>query len=364
MDSPMIISRHLNAEPPTLADTRPELASLDPALAAALAKDPDDRFPRCLEFARALAEQAAAEVPSLNSAPTARAVSAPRNIESAKPAPVHEAAPPAADTTATRTRWVIPAALVAVVLLACAIKLVWRPWQRQHPGAPPIATSITPTVTIAKPGSPTVTVAPSQSEVEPKTLEAATAAEQGKTDRFAPGDFAGEWLLFSRRLRDVLSQNDYVTYAKTCWKSPLGMTVTGLRMEGDSKAIVRGRVSVVTMSYTMVYEDGRWYQQPAEDLAEQLGKPVEQMIAAENAKGRCKGYGGSRRSRRWCRWSCQPSPSSLLPLNSTGPAMRMTHCHGSHRQRRVPIATGRQGIGTPRRPAAQPWTKSWAFEHD
>ena len=26
----------------------------------------------------------------------------------------------------------------------------------------------------------------------------------------------------------------------------------------------------------------------------------------------------------------------------------MPHCHGSHRQRQVPIATGRQGIGTPR----------------
>ena len=259
-------------------------------LAAALAKDPDDRFLRCLDFARALAEQAGAEVPSLNSAPTARAVPAPRKTQSAKPAPVHEAAPPAADTaatTASRTRWAIPATLVAVLLLACAITLAWHPWQRQNPGAQPTATSITPTVTIAETVSPTVTVEPSQSEVEPKTLEAATAAEQEKTDRFASGDFAGEWLLFSRRLRDALSQDDYVTYAETCWKSPLGMTVTGVRMEGDTKAIVRGGFSVVMVSYTMVYEDGKWYQEPAADLAEELGKPVEQMIAAEKAEGGC-----------------------------------------------------------------------------
>ena len=179
----VVISRHLNEAPPTLADTRPELASLDPVLAGALAKDPDDRFLRCLEFARALAEQAGAEVPSLNSAPTARAVPAPRKTQSAKPAPVHEAAPPAADTaatTASRTRWAIPATLVAVLLLACAITLAWHPWQRQNPGAQPTATSITPTVTIAETVSPTVTVEPSQSEVEPKTLEAATAAEQEK----------------------------------------------------------------------------------------------------------------------------------------------------------------------------------------
>jgi serine/threonine protein kinase len=54
----VVISRHLNSPPPRLADTRPELAAWDSVLAAALAKDPDDRFPRCADFARALAEQA------------------------------------------------------------------------------------------------------------------------------------------------------------------------------------------------------------------------------------------------------------------------------------------------------------------
>jgi hypothetical protein len=51
----VVISRHLNSPPPALAETRPELAALDPALSAALAKDPDDRFARCAEFAQALA---------------------------------------------------------------------------------------------------------------------------------------------------------------------------------------------------------------------------------------------------------------------------------------------------------------------
>jgi serine/threonine protein kinase, bacterial len=52
----VVISRHLNSPPPALADTRPDLAALDPVLAAALATDPDDRFARCGDFARALAE--------------------------------------------------------------------------------------------------------------------------------------------------------------------------------------------------------------------------------------------------------------------------------------------------------------------
>jgi serine/threonine protein kinase len=45
----VVIGRHLNATPPALADTHPELAALDPALAVALAKDPDDRFGRCID---------------------------------------------------------------------------------------------------------------------------------------------------------------------------------------------------------------------------------------------------------------------------------------------------------------------------
>jgi serine/threonine-protein kinase len=54
----VVISRHLSAPPPLLADTRPKLAALDPVLAVALAKDPADRFSRCVDFARAFAEAA------------------------------------------------------------------------------------------------------------------------------------------------------------------------------------------------------------------------------------------------------------------------------------------------------------------
>ena len=53
----VVISRHLNADPPAVARTRPELAALDLVLAAALAKNPDQRFARCFDFARAVADQ-------------------------------------------------------------------------------------------------------------------------------------------------------------------------------------------------------------------------------------------------------------------------------------------------------------------
>ena len=53
----VVISHHLNVTPPALADSRPELAALDPVLAVGLSKRPGDRFNRCSELARALVEQ-------------------------------------------------------------------------------------------------------------------------------------------------------------------------------------------------------------------------------------------------------------------------------------------------------------------
>ncbi|MGV0837698.1 serine/threonine-protein kinase [Mycolicibacterium thermoresistibile] len=50
----VVISQHLTAEPPAIGDRRPELSDLDPVFAKALAKDPGDRYDRCIDFARAL----------------------------------------------------------------------------------------------------------------------------------------------------------------------------------------------------------------------------------------------------------------------------------------------------------------------
>jgi serine/threonine-protein kinase len=53
----VVIGRHLNTPAPALAAARPELAALDPALSKALAKNPDERFTSCSDFANALSEQ-------------------------------------------------------------------------------------------------------------------------------------------------------------------------------------------------------------------------------------------------------------------------------------------------------------------
>jgi serine/threonine-protein kinase len=50
----VVIGKHLNESPPRPGDVRPELAHFDEPFARALAKVPNDRFPRCQDFAKAL----------------------------------------------------------------------------------------------------------------------------------------------------------------------------------------------------------------------------------------------------------------------------------------------------------------------
>ena len=51
----VVVGHHLTTPPPNLSERKPELAHLDTAIAKALAKDPEHRYPRCLDFAQALA---------------------------------------------------------------------------------------------------------------------------------------------------------------------------------------------------------------------------------------------------------------------------------------------------------------------
>lgn len=53
----VVLSHHLSTPPPRISERRPELAHLDAVLARALAKDPNERYPNCVEFARALSQQ-------------------------------------------------------------------------------------------------------------------------------------------------------------------------------------------------------------------------------------------------------------------------------------------------------------------
>ena len=154
----VVISRHLNVPPPVLADSRPELAKLDPVLAIGLAKKPDDRFRRCSDFARALSEQINTAGTTTQAAPT-------------KPAPVPRRSSP----VVSRRRWLAPAAALAVILLAGVIALAWRPWEEHQPSsagrtserAPNAATPTLTTTSTPPPTSSTLTTTVPSTDVRP-----------------------------------------------------------------------------------------------------------------------------------------------------------------------------------------------------
>jgi serine/threonine protein kinase, bacterial len=136
----VVISQHLTAPPPAIADRVPELSALGPVFSRALAKKPEDRYPSCLEFAYALTK-------NLNAASLEVEVS-----DATMPAPRARRAT-AATSRRSALRWVIVAAVVtALVGAAAAIGLLLRDRNgsgtpAQPPSAPP-TTAVIPVVLI------------------------------------------------------------------------------------------------------------------------------------------------------------------------------------------------------------------------
>ncbi|MGV0740971.1 serine/threonine-protein kinase [Mycolicibacterium sp. XJ870] len=130
----IVISQHLNSVPPVLASVRPELAPLDAALSRALAKDPDERFATCTDFARAL------ERPEVLMAPVA--APSPNDVDTMlAPAALPVVQGPSADssapTTATRRgRLGLAVAVAALIAAVVGTVFVLMPSDNEPPVAP------------------------------------------------------------------------------------------------------------------------------------------------------------------------------------------------------------------------------------
>jgi serine/threonine-protein kinase len=72
----VVISRHVSAPPPAIADRKPELSDLGPVLSKALAKQPGDRYDSCTDFANALARHLDGHVSDVGDTMLATPVSA------------------------------------------------------------------------------------------------------------------------------------------------------------------------------------------------------------------------------------------------------------------------------------------------
>jgi serine/threonine protein kinase, bacterial len=122
----VVISQHLSASPPAIGAQRPELSALDPVLSKALAKDPNDRFERCADFARALSHRLDA-TPTGDVGGTSFAAAAP---------------PP--KRPLLRAGVIVPAILA--VLLVAAITVAVMEFRRADRPESPTATATSPTV--------------------------------------------------------------------------------------------------------------------------------------------------------------------------------------------------------------------------
>ncbi|CDO26826.1 hypothetical protein BN978_07387 [Mycolicibacterium mageritense DSM 44476 = CIP 104973] len=134
--------------------------------------------------------------------------------------------------------------------------------------------------------SPATTTTPAQ----PKTLEAATAVAQEWADRRAASDYAGVWLLFNEQVRDGITQDDYVTLSATCTSSLVQMPTKAVpvRLDGADKAITRLEVMGFKIPAELEYQDGQWLLLPTPEFAEDLGKPVQQIVDERKAEGDCE----------------------------------------------------------------------------
>jgi serine/threonine-protein kinase len=127
----VVISQHLTAPPPAIAERVPELSRLGPVFSKALAKKPEDRYPSCMAFADAMARSIAGASEDIGPDDATLAASKPRRVTT---------------RPASRRRWLPWAvgAAVFVVLAAAAAAIGLHFVDRQHSTAPsqPSAPSI------------------------------------------------------------------------------------------------------------------------------------------------------------------------------------------------------------------------------
>jgi len=116
----VVISQHLTATPPPIGSRHPELASLGAVFDKALAKAPADRYDRCIDFARALANRCGVEVAQPDDAAT---VLAPAAATGPKHASRHAAR---ARPSSAKRRLVVAAASVLALIAAVAFVVVDR----------------------------------------------------------------------------------------------------------------------------------------------------------------------------------------------------------------------------------------------
>jgi hypothetical protein len=122
---------------------------------------------------------------------------------------------------------------------------------------------------------------------ESKTIEGAKAAAQTVFDRFAGGDFAGAWDMYTAAGKQAISKDDYVKLNQACSRKGLAIQLTSARMDGTDRAVVIAKQLVAAQSYTMVYEGDAWKLEPAKEGLALYKLGAAKAIAAQKKAGTC-----------------------------------------------------------------------------
>jgi serine/threonine-protein kinase len=246
----VVISHHLNSPPPRLADFRLALAAVDPVLARALAKNPNDRFPTCTDFANAL--RFAVDGPPLP--PPPRAVPPPRATMPAPPPPMehhtailssdYQAAPVDEPPTPAPSRlpWAL-AGLALVLILGALVYAIW-PKQEQSASSPPLTSTSRPATT--SPITTTTRTSPSTSTSATPVPATFDAMRDVVTGFYAelPGNARGAWSKLDTHYQQRNGIDDYLGF----WSTVRSVSVL---------SVVPRDATSVTATLRYVLNDGR-----------------------------------------------------------------------------------------------------------
>ena len=236
----VVINDQLNTPSPRLADTRPELARLDPVFRVALAKRPEDRFRQCSDFARALAEQIGSPAEIGPADPTMPAPAPARDGN----APTRQPASTLPRPGRSRRRAVVAAAALGAILSGGAL-VAWSPW-RQAPATAPQEITTTPPPPNSK------------EDLETRAHQLDLLASQG--------DAAAAYNFYSQRCKNIIGDLDSYKAVLTEWlkgRSPQYSNAVTAKVNGSSAQVVsidgdpNAPASAMTPR-TWTFIDGQW----------------------------------------------------------------------------------------------------------
>lgn len=118
---------------------------------------------------------------------------------------------------------------------------------------------------------------------------AVVKAAQEENSRYASGDFAGAYDLWTDAAKKVMSRTDYEKYAKACAGTGVTAKITFARWSNDAKtrAIIRQSIGSFAASNELRLQDGAWRWQPGADAIAMYALGADGAIAAAKKDGSC-----------------------------------------------------------------------------